>query len=572
MPTVDVYASNNVSLPGAGDTYLEVHNRVDAWDIWDALAIQQYFDGSAYRITRGCLYFNLVGYVPEGASIISAKLRIKPWFLTFGAPYTRKDFDCIIQKDSDNIRPSEPPDLTDYNQAYYSGNYGSKNTADMVEETYAEIDITDLSLIVAGGITKFVLRSVYDINSVAPTGNNMEYVVFYPYDADSGNKPFLRIEYEVTTVTTQVATQIAYQCAMGNGTITSSTNATERGFEIVVDFSGTLNNYIEHRIAGFIGDVTFSSGNWVGTLTKTETEEGDFAEGAYELVLGYPSVLGNPSSVFSDKLFKCEDYTYRAYAVIDGETYYGEYVAFSTLCDSGGNTIPTDDISEGDPTVPIIPIEPEPEPELPPFELEEEELEPYPPWDWDLPDYGIPDYPVESFVGDFYYHKPYTKKDLDELRKKCIIYNKNSVEFALVLRHNMNVLREFFNMMTDYMEKDEYNDFTDLIPPQRLKELYLDDLEVNDFKDMINEFIRNNIDNNISVNRNFDLIQEGLSDYETESDDAYFSNISSTMKTVTENDPDVDTLKRVIDNLNQEVATNYSTIMHNLEILRARLL
>jgi len=28
-------------------------------------------------------------------------------------------------------------------------------------------------------------------------------------------------------------------------------------------------------------------------------------------------------------------------------------------------------------------------------------------------------------------------------------------------------------MMTDYMGKEEFNDFTDLIPPQNLKELYL---------------------------------------------------------------------------------------------------
>ena len=184
----------------------------------------------------------------------------------------------------------------------------------------------------------------------------------------------------------------------------------------------------------------------------------------------------------------------------------------------------------------------------------------------------MPDYPPQSFVGEFYYHKPYTKKDLDELRAKCIIYNKNSVEFALVLRHNMNVLREFFNMMTDYMGKEEFNDFTDLIPPQRLKELYLDPLEVNDFKDMINGFIRNTVDNNIAVNRNFSLIQEGLTDPQVNNEEAYFTDIYSAMKTVTEDNPDVDTLKRVVDNLNQEVAGNFDVIMKNLQVIRARLL
>jgi len=285
--------------------------------------------------------------------------------------------------------------------------------------------------------------------------------------------------------------------------------------------------------------------------------------------LGYPSVLGNPSAVFSDKLFRCETYTYRAYTIVDDVTYYGDYVEFDTLCDE--DAPPPD---EGDPVVPIIPIEPEiePEPEYPPFPWEPEEPDPFPPWEWEIPPWEWPDYPPSSFVGDFYYRKPYTKKDLDDLRRKCIIYNKNSVEFAMVLWHNMNVLREFFNMMTDYMDAEEFNDFTDIIPPQRLKELYLDPLEVNDFKDMINGFIRNTIDNNIAVNRNFSLIQEGLSDYEIETDDAYFRDIYSSIKQVTEDNPDVDRLKRVIDNLNSEVASNYSKIMHNLEILRARLL
>ena len=431
---------------------------------------------------------------------------------------------------------------------------------------------------------------------------SVRFSLYNPYsfgvDRNINEVRFFQVE---AIVTTEATSQMAYQCGIGNGTITSGTNATERGFEIVVNFSGTLADYFNHLTAGFVGDCSWDIVlKWNGTMVKIEHEHGNFAEGAYELVLGYPSasydVWGTPDYSFDDKLFKCESYTYGAYAVIDGVTYFGEYVAFSTLCDSGGDQQPTDDISEGDPTVPIIPYPPwdwdyPPDIPYPPWDWD------YPPWDWDypdippwvdpdfpdlpplppwilpdLPEVEIPDYPPQSFVGEFYYHKPYTKKDLNELRAKCIIYNKNSVEFALVLRHNMNVLREFFNMMTDYVGKEEFNDFTDIIPPQRLKELYLDPLEVNDFKDMINGFIRNTVDNNIAVNRNFNLIQEGLSDYETGSDDAYFTEINSAMKTVTEDNPDVDTLKRYIDNLNQETSSNYSTIMHNLEILRAKLL
>ena len=377
-----------------------------------------------------------------------------------------------------------------------------------------------------------------------------------------------------------------YEWATGNGTIVSVGNdtITERGFEIVVEFSGDLYDSIQHSIAGFEGTASWDWDAWayVGTLTKTETEDNGF--GDYFDVGAYDMELGSFPSTFSDMLFAGETYKYRAFITNNEDTYYGDYVNFTidTWTPEDGDDSVNDDLSDGDPCVPIIPIDIT-EDELPEFWWEPEEpiwdipelpeLPELPPWYLpDLPEWEWPDYPVPSFVGDFYYRKPYTKKDLDYLRKKCIIYNKNSVEFALVLRHNMNVLREFFNMMTDYMSKDEFNDFTDLIPPQRLKELSLDPLEPTDFRDMINGFIRNTVDNNMAVNRNFNLIQDGLSDYETGSDDAHFRNIVSNMKQLEQDNPDVERMKRLIDNLNYEVAMNFNNIMHNLSVVRARLL
>ena len=419
---------------------------------------------------------------------------------------------------------------------------------------------------------------------------------------------------QAATVPVAVANPAYYEWATGNGTIVSGEKITDRGFEIVVNFSGDLYDNIQHSIAGFEGTASWDSTAWayVGTLTKTETEDigfgGYFEAGAYDMELGsFPAIF--------DKLFAGETYTYRAFATNDIGTGYGDYVEFTMdiWTPEDGDDSVNDDISDGDPCVPIIPIDPGigdigdigdtiPDFDFPPFDPFEDSPYPdwdfdYPPWEWDfpeippwvywdfpdlpplppwilpdLPDWEIPDYPDMSFVGDFYYRKPYKKKDLDELRKKCIIYNKNSVEFALVLRHNMTVLKGFFNMMTDYMGTEEFNDFTDLIPPQRLKELNLDPLEPTDFRDMINGFIRNTVDNNIAVNRNFNLIQEGLSDYETGSDDAHFRNIVSNMKQLKQDNPDVERMKTLIDNLNYEVAMNFNNIMHNLSVVRAKLL
>ena len=548
----------------AASLYHDVEETIYS-DVWDSPACNSLVENPAnsvrpghntrenngFAVSRGVFFFDTSG-LPDDAVISSAYIRLR---IQVDSSYT------LVLQNGQPTYPHNPAEAGDYLQSQYSGN-GGELAPSASGNRYLNLNEDGISWINKEGITKFVFRIQDEIDASEPSGTESVWI-----DNTNTYKPYIYIVYEVpiATVTTQDATEIDYDCAMGNGTIVSDTNASERGFEIVLDFSGTLNDYVQHRIAGFLGDITFSSAsNWSGTLTKTETETGSLAEGAYELVLGVASVLGNPSAVFSDKLFRCETYTYRAYAIIDDETYYGDYVEFSTLCPDGQQD------EDGNPTVPIIPIEPD-EP-YPPFEWDPDLPEPYPPWDWTPPEWDLPDYPPSSFVGDFYYHKPYTKKDLDELRQKCIIYNKNSVEFAIVLWHNMNVLREFFNMMTDYLDAEEFNDFTDIIPPQRLKELYLDPLEVNDFKDMINGFIRSTVDNNIAVNRNFGLIQEGLSDYENESDDAYFREIYSSMKIVTEDNPDVDTLKRIIDNLNNETRDNFGTIMHNLEILRARLL
>ena len=467
------------------------------------------------------------------------------------------------------------------------------NYGDLLEDIYLTPSITRPT-------SHIDVDSVWIDEEMAYTEGDVGFAKPYIVSGTWGG--FLELYMPVAiTVTTEAATQIAYYCAIGNGTITSGTNATERGFEtkVYVDYFG-VGSDIQWNMMGFEdeGEIVYHDfGYRTGYLVKRDMEEGDFVEGVYADVLGHHGlnfdIWGYPDYIFNDMLEKCTSYTYRAYAIIDDITYFGEWVAFSTLCE---NAPPTDDISEGNPTVPIIPIDIPigiPPEGYPPFEWIPPELLPYPPWDWsyppwdynlpeippwvypelpEIPPWEMPDYPPQSFIGEFYYHKPYTKKDLDELRTKCIIYNKNSVEFALVLRHNMNVLREFFNMMTDYMGKEEFNDFTDIIPPQRLKELYLDPLEVNDFKDMINGFIRNTVDNNIAVNRNFSLIQEATADPQENNSEGFFTDIYSAMKTVTEDNPDVDTLKRVIDNLNQETASNFNTIMHNLEILRARLL
>jgi len=116
-------------------------------------------------------------------------------------------------------------------------------------------------------------------------------------------------ESAVPVVTTQgasvpvaVPNPAYYEWATGNGTIVSGEKITDRGFEIVVEFSGDLYDSIQHSIAGFEGTASWDWDAWayVGTLTKTETE--DIGFGGYFEAEAYDMELGNFPAII-DKLF-----------------------------------------------------------------------------------------------------------------------------------------------------------------------------------------------------------------------------------------------------------------------------
>jgi len=159
------------------------------------------------------------------------------------------------------------------------------------------------------------------------------------------------------------------------------------------------------------------------------------------------------------------------------------------------------------------------------------------------------------------------------LRRKCKIFLDNSVEYALVLNHNLQVLKQFLNDMHDYIDISEYNTFKFLIPTQWANELARKYLDINDFKAIINNFIDNSINNIANVNHNFRLINGGLSEVMA-SDDIGMEIIPIELRTkiVEDNNPDVEGLKKVIDALSMDMSSSYETINHNLHVIRAILI
>ena len=307
-------------------------------------------------------------------------------------------------------------------------------------------------------------------------------------------------------VTTEPPTQVGIDHAKGNGTATGE-NITERGFEVKLAFSGTLREAINYSIAGFKGDFEYNlgTGKWEGTLVKTVTETGSFEEGAFIGDLGR-----FPIAVTSDTLFAGATYDYRAHAVIDGETYYGEWVEFTMATYPAGEG-PDDVISPAEPIIEPIPEDELPEDELPEFEWPEIV---FPPWEW--PEFDIPPFefdPSITFGRTFgaFLRGLDTKKDWKTLREKCIIYQENMNEFSLTVNHNSLVLRNLVNDIITYISGDVYPSDLKLVESsQQLTPLYLEEISPDGFKDIINDFRFKDVCNVHTLNANFQKILNSL--------------------------------------------------------------
>lgn len=162
----------------------------------------------------------------------------------------------------------------------------------------------------------------------------------------------------------------------------------------------------------------------------------------------------------------------------------------------------------------------------------------------------------------FYYREPYPKRGIDELRLKCRVFLNNSVEYALVLNHNIRVLKAFMQ------DLGAFSAFRFAIPTQHLDALANQPLDLGDFKAIINNFINNNISNFMNVNYNFTLVRDGLVDYII-SDDQGFMDIKVKSRIITDREPDVEMLKGTVDALSVETASNYTAIQHNLQVVKA---
>ncbi len=170
---------------------------------------------------------------------------------------------------------------------------------------------------------------------------------------------------------------------------------------------------------------------------------------------------------------------------------------------------------------------------------------------------------------DLYLDRTYTRKDLEELRRKCINYEKNYIDFCLILNHNTLLVKNFLqSAYNNGVLGGENEMFTKIYPSQQLTPLYLEPLEPNDFKGIINRFINNNTSNSMGLNHNFDLFTEWLNDYNYTSDGYKASYITPREEIITNNEPTVKYLTSKINKLQREVSMASREIKHNFDLMK----
>lgn len=202
--TIDEMAGKNGNIDAADVDYTKMHNSIDGSDL-DSVDIYMADDvgqiavvnseirtpGISYEIVRAYIYFD-TSSIPENSKIIIAKLSL----YGMGALMGSGDFYVVVQ-DGQPDYPHIALISSDYHYLKYYNNGGQIAASAVGVGAYNNIPLNPngRTWINAGGITKFCLRSSFDISSKIPADDELNQVGF---EAGVGNNvPKLIITYEI---------------------------------------------------------------------------------------------------------------------------------------------------------------------------------------------------------------------------------------------------------------------------------------------------------------------------------------------------------------------------------------
>ena len=136
----------------------------------------------------------------------------------------------------------------------------------------------------------------------------------------------------------------------------------------------------------------------------------------------------------------------------------------------------------------------------------------------------------------------------------------------MTINHNTDVTRDYLYNTYGGTDYDESDDFQHIKPSEQLGKLMLGEV---DFKDIINNFIRNFKESVLLYNQNMEILRTWLHDYDADTEGHEYADIIFDMEEIT-GDKNNEELEEVFDTLMEKVKREIIPINNNIEMLIER--
>ena len=152
------------------------------------------------------------------------------------------------------------------------------------------------------------------------------------------------------------------------------------------------------------------------------------------------------------------------------------------------------------------------------------------------------------------------------LKNKCINFERSMNEMCMTLNHNADVTGNYLYLTYG---GTGYAGFQHTKPSEQLGKLELEELEDKDYKDIINNFIKNVKENVMLINHNAELLRTWLHDYDPSTEGHEYADTIFDMEEIT-GEKTAEELEEIFDTLMEKVKREVIPINCNIEMLIER--
>lgn len=152
------------------------------------------------------------------------------------------------------------------------------------------------------------------------------------------------------------------------------------------------------------------------------------------------------------------------------------------------------------------------------------------------------------------------------LKDKCINFERSMNEACMTINHNTDVTNSYLFITYGGTDYDESDDFQHIKPSEQLGKLMLEEV---DYKDIINNFIKNFKETVLLYNQNMEIFRMWLHDYDADTEGHEYVDLIFDMNEIT-GDKTNEELEDIFDTLMEKVKREIIPINCNIEMLIER--